>query len=639
MSLQVDKFIDELPVEKAQKEKLTIWKQGLFGTQNELAIANAGLKLTVKELADLVNQTSVTYQAYQDKFKTYQEKRCSAAVNDLQRFLLLLDANIKIISGNNQVNFLTKEELLNSQEYQNFWLSNSINSEPKLGMSLSKIYEEIIKIIKGKSKGNPNLEAFKQGFGEEGRKLLGSKLFLKSSRKDRWKYTFLPVFIIGIFLATTWKYISPFLANFISSFWGGIAVVILLMAIFVVFLRVNQEPSSQNSNEQGNLANIVDEFFSPVPNIVNNEAELIDSTANSEISEEGLVDSAVNSEINEKPIANNHEEALTKFTNELRNKIVELNQNPDQLEWELSRLGQTFRQYYRALVINYADVDLPFIPGSVKQSIASLVKRTRTKIDRTENEVNQLEKEIEMWFDRSMDRSSGVYKRNAKGISLLIGFGLAIVTNSNSIYIANRLAYDEELRQTVVQRANTLISENQNLNVGDRKKEVSEILDEQLGLPIGWNPRVLGQQLSCPLPGKNSQDNRDDWDKLFDTCIKISKTDIASNVGNINNPVAAKLKKDNPAKINQEAQRKDKEALNKNKNYFVPTAILVMIATSGKWLVGLSFLIGWLVTAVAISMGASFWFDLLSKVVNVRNTGNKPPSSANRTSVSSEQNS
>lgn len=37
-------------------------------------------------------------------------------------------------------------------------------------------------------------------------------------------------------------------------------------------------------------------------------------------------------------------------------------------------------------------------------------------------------------------------------------------------------------------------------------------------------------------------------------------------------------------------------------------------------------LLGWLVTGVAIAMGAPFWFDLMSKLMNVRNTGTKPAS-------------
>ena len=38
----------------------------------------------------------------------------------------------------------------------------------------------------------------------------------------------------------------------------------------------------------------------------------------------------------------------------------------------------------------------------------------------------------------------------------------------------------------------------------------------------------------------------------------------------------------------------------------------------------LAKILGYLVTALAISLGAPFWFDLLRKIVNVRASGAKP---------------
>ncbi|WP_088890425.1 hypothetical protein [Leptolyngbya ohadii] len=35
-------------------------------------------------------------------------------------------------------------------------------------------------------------------------------------------------------------------------------------------------------------------------------------------------------------------------------------------------------------------------------------------------------------------------------------------------------------------------------------------------------------------------------------------------------------------------------------------------------------LMGWIVSGLAISMGAAFWFEFLSKLINVRNTGKRP---------------
>ncbi len=41
-------------------------------------------------------------------------------------------------------------------------------------------------------------------------------------------------------------------------------------------------------------------------------------------------------------------------------------------------------------------------------------------------------------------------------------------------------------------------------------------------------------------------------------------------------------------------------------------------------------LAGWLITGLAISMGAAFWYDLLSKFMNIRNIGKKPPEGSSR---------
>lgn len=47
----------------------------------------------------------------------------------------------------------------------------------------------------------------------------------------------------------------------------------------------------------------------------------------------------------------------------------------------------------------------------------------------------------------------------------------------------------------------------------------------------------------------------------------------------------------------------------------------VSTMTPYSWLVKV---LGWIITAIAISLGAPFWFDLLKKIVNLRSSGNKP---------------
>jgi hypothetical protein len=44
--------------------------------------------------------------------------------------------------------------------------------------------------------------------------------------------------------------------------------------------------------------------------------------------------------------------------------------------------------------------------------------------------------------------------------------------------------------------------------------------------------------------------------------------------------------------------------------------------------VWLARLLGWMLTILAISLGAPFWFDMLNKLVNVRSAGKSPDEAA-----------
>lgn len=48
-------------------------------------------------------------------------------------------------------------------------------------------------------------------------------------------------------------------------------------------------------------------------------------------------------------------------------------------------------------------------------------------------------------------------------------------------------------------------------------------------------------------------------------------------------------------------------------------------------------IIGWLITALAISLGAPFWFDLLQKIMSIRQAGNKPAETPNASAVAKSQ--
>jgi hypothetical protein len=238
------------------------------------------------------------------------------------------------------------------------------------------------------------------------------------------------------------------------------------------------------------------------------------------------------------------------------------------------------------------------LPDSVKESIGILARRAQTRVQKAENELNQLREEVAVWFDRSMARGSGVYKRNAKGVAILIGLSIAAATNSDTFHIFNRLSSDDSLRRLITDRASQLdlsAPKNPRLDVQlEQLKNQTDTVLREIAFPISWSPTNLNKQLGCqtiviadqPTPSQDEVSQlRQQWDNLYKSCLSTNQA--ATNV-----PI--------PFQVIQ----------------------IVLVKPLGF----LRMMCGWAVSGIAIAMGAPFWFDLLGKLVNVRNSGSKPKS-------------
>lgn len=186
---------------------------------------------------------------------------------------------------------------------------------------------------------------------------------------------------------------------------------------------------------------------------------------------------------------------------------------------------------------NYEKV-LAMMPPYLQESLPVLAKRAQARMNSVEQGARQFQQEVEDWFNRSMERASGVYKRNAKGVAIAIGFLLAVVANADTFHVVSRLSKDSVLRNAIADSASQVVNSSAS-DINTVKIEVDKALTS-LPLPIGWNT------------------------------------------------------------VNLQEQTRE------NQGWPLPYMKRVL---------------GWLVSGIAISMGASFWFDLLSKVVNVRNAG------------------
>ena len=151
--------------------------------------------------------------------------------------------------------------------------------------------------------------------------------------------------------------------------------------------------------------------------------------------------------------------------------------------------------------------------------------------------------EVAAWFDDSMERLSGAYKRHLKLLSIIMGCTIAVIVNADTFSVGFALWSTPSLRDQMVTVANETVKK---------------------GLPTTENP---------------------------------SPTDVAKAFGNANAALRPMLPIGWPV---------------------TPAADVNL------WWFWLTKVLGWLVTGLALSLGAPFWFDLLGKFMNIRGTGPKP---------------
>jgi hypothetical protein len=152
---------------------------------------------------------------------------------------------------------------------------------------------------------------------------------------------------------------------------------------------------------------------------------------------------------------------------------------------------------------------------------------------------------LEAWFDGTMDRVSGWYKRETQWILFAIGIAFAVPMNIDAIGITRDLATNNTLRQEMLVRVDAAYRDLDPKAEGELKGNLSDIVG-------GWS------RVNFPKDG--------------------------------------------------------------------------FLTKPGPWIgLGFRLLIGWLLTGVAVSLGAPFWFDLLNKFMVIRSTvkpTEKSPSAA-----------
>jgi hypothetical protein len=218
-------------------------------------------------------------------------------------------------------------------------------------------------------------------------------------------------------------------------------------------------------------------------------------------------------------------------------------------------------------------VALSVISPEVNQTLNTLLLNLEEYLAQGETHLARSRKNVEKWFDDSMDRLSGTFKRYSQRVALILGLILATVLNVDSINLTLYLWREPSVRQALADKAASFELSQQEVQANP--EEALQNFRNQfvgLSLPVGWGisrtenaaaisdtscqlfPRV-GQSFGIPLVGTN-------------ICFAPPQSNNQANL-----------------------------------------ALKVL---------------GIALTALAARQGAPFWFDILKRVVNLRSTGANP---------------
>jgi hypothetical protein len=188
-----------------------------------------------------------------------------------------------------------------------------------------------------------------------------------------------------------------------------------------------------------------------------------------------------------------------------------------------------------------------------------------------ERNLEKFREKLEQWFDDTMDRATGWYKRYTQVILFIVGFLLAIAFNLDSIGIAKKLSRDPTRREQMIQSAGVFLQKQQDLH--DRLLEMKNGGDSTSG---------AYKEVALTYDSISARTNR-----LTSAATQLMNNDIHN------------------------------------------TSRLLALERSGQW--GWRFwqwnwlcILGWIITALAISLGAPFWYDLLNRLMKLRGAGVNP---------------
>jgi hypothetical protein len=228
-------------------------------------------------------------------------------------------------------------------------------------------------------------------------------------------------------------------------------------------------------------------------------------------------------------------------------------------------------------------VSIDNLPNSdVKKSLQALLTNGSDSVDK-------VEAKLEGWFNDSMDRVSGWYKNRVQVWTVVIASVVTILVNADTIQIAQKLMVNPALREKIVEEAKASNSPN-----------------------AGPTGQTLTAQQKADLSSLTG------WTSEFRTFHRLDACADQSLRG------PGLTEADCRAGSYDHGKADPKLVAAWNSDAFPGMRLLSVVAFPWLWAVVPDHIVGWILTAIAASLGAPFWFDTLNKFMNVRAAGTSP---------------
>jgi hypothetical protein len=214
-------------------------------------------------------------------------------------------------------------------------------------------------------------------------------------------------------------------------------------------------------------------------------------------------------------------------------------------------------------------------------------------VDAGNNDLERVKANIAGWYNAAMDRVSGWYKRRAQLMLFVIALVVVPAVGVDTIKLAKALYADPALRASVVASSEKVIA-----SQPQPTPVAGAAADTTAGAvaPVAGDPKP-------PLPAQAAKQQGGEGEK--DTLRALKDAE------------------DRYKKANADLALLNVPTATFNEYTVDATPPLPRtFETFFNWL--WVHILGFLLTAIAASLGAPFWFDLLNRFVNLRASGNKP---------------